>query len=239
MTLFYDINDKPPSDHGFIYKLTSPSGKAYIGQTTKSVHTRFSAHCRARKAHACPALSNALTHYGARHFKLDILACVSIGTLDSAEIDAIATHNTLSPHGYNVKRGGHNSWPTKKASANQCRTGAALVNIRNARALRPRTPSAACLERAWVATRGKKRDPTVVAIISSKLRGRKHTETAVANMRIGDANRVYTPEGKARCLAAHLGKKRSPETCAKIKAAAIIGRISLGIRMTMLACWKW
>ena len=51
-------------------------------------------------------------------------------------------------------------------------------------------------------TKGVKRDPAVIEKSASKRRGKKGTELfseqALANMREGNKNKVYTPEGKAR-----------------------------------------
>lgn len=46
--------------------------------------------------------------------------------------------------------------------------------------------------------RGVKRDPAVVEKSASKRRGKKVSEQALANIREGNKNKVYTPEGKAR-----------------------------------------
>ncbi len=43
---------------GFIYCITSPSGKKYIGQTTRDCTKRFKEHCKIPKS--CIILENAI-----------------------------------------------------------------------------------------------------------------------------------------------------------------------------------
>lgn len=94
-----------------LYKLTFKSGKSYIGQTVRKMQTRFyqhradanrgsqlPVHC-AWRAHGEPDL-NVIGTYG------------SHAELHEAEIDAIASHNTLAPNGYNLGYGGETA-PSK------------------------------------------------------------------------------------------------------------------------------
>lgn len=82
-------------------------------------------------------------------------------------------------------------------------TDAARKKMSEARVGKKRAPfSAEWRERLGAVTRGKARSPEYCA-----------------RMRIWLKGRVFSPEAKARVLAAHLGKKRSATTCENISAA--------------------
>lgn len=99
----YTINDEPHEGFGFIYKLTSPSGKSYIGQTTKSAQNRFLQHCNNNK---CINIHNAIAKYDKKSFSVEILGHFLLDILSLAEIIAIKEYNTLAPNGYNLTGGG-------------------------------------------------------------------------------------------------------------------------------------
>lgn len=88
---------------GIIYKLTSPSGKSYVGQTVQKLATRIGNHrCRSR----CFAIGNAIKKYGLKAFKVEVLADgVPTDELDDVEDHFIMEHKTLKPDGYNLVRG--------------------------------------------------------------------------------------------------------------------------------------
>lgn len=94
----------------FIYKLTSPSGKSYIGQTVRSIGDRFKQHVnRARLDDklGCTYLNAAIKKYGFDNFKHEILLEINNELLDEYEIKFIDAYNTLEPNGYNLTKGGH------------------------------------------------------------------------------------------------------------------------------------
>jgi|SaaInlV_125m_DNA_1040241.scaffolds.fasta_scaffold39294_1 group I intron endonuclease len=87
-------------DTGVIYKLTSPSGKAYIGQTRQQVSKRMRAHCTTSRCHA---VSAAIKKYGWERMQLEILVSgVSAERLNAEEEQCIRLHGTASPNGYNL-----------------------------------------------------------------------------------------------------------------------------------------
>jgi group I intron endonuclease len=91
-----------------IYKLTSPSGKAYVGQTVRP-KVRFATH--AASGHAigkskCRALAAAIAKYGWPSFKKEILVECDKDDLDTMEDEMIRKHGTLTPQGYNLIPGG-------------------------------------------------------------------------------------------------------------------------------------
>lgn len=52
---------------GWIYMITSPSGKSYIGQTIRPIQTRLKEH-RTGKSSDCVAIYNAIQKYGWENF---------------------------------------------------------------------------------------------------------------------------------------------------------------------------
>ena len=86
-----------------IYKHTSPSGKAYIGQTND-----YQRRCRGHKyTGACRAFSNAIKKYGWSEFKNEILVeGLSKEEANRMEKVLINEHKTYRPYGYNLMSGG-------------------------------------------------------------------------------------------------------------------------------------
>ena len=85
--------------------LTSPSGKTYIGQTTKTVEERFRQH--QQKNNKCVAIYNAIQYHGWDAFEKNWYE-VPDGDLNKHEELMIEVLGTLSPDGYNLKEGGAN-----------------------------------------------------------------------------------------------------------------------------------
>ena len=90
---------------GFIYMLTSPSGKVYIGQTTRSIEKRFKQH--EYPYSCCTALKNAIQKYGWENFEKHWYECPDEDLNDHEEL-MIEVLGTLAPGGYNLKEGGGN-----------------------------------------------------------------------------------------------------------------------------------
>ena len=94
---------------GKIYCISNiENGKQYIGQTHRSLETRFQEHCGTSTTSVSPKLKNAIKKYGKNKFKIDVLWAgdVSDDELNNMEIKYIETYNTLHPNGYNLTKGG-------------------------------------------------------------------------------------------------------------------------------------
>ena len=91
---------------GYIYILTSPSGKSYIGQTTRPIQKRLEEH-RTGKSVDCRAIYNAIQFYGWDAFVIDWYYCPD-EDLNNHEELMIEVLETLAPDGYNLKGGGAN-----------------------------------------------------------------------------------------------------------------------------------
>lgn len=93
-----------------IYKITGPSNKIYIGQTSKDLRTRMSAHKRdhIRPIRACP-LYNDMLKYGFDNFKFEVVQdnINDQDELDMAERYWIGFYDSCNlSNGYNQDNGG-------------------------------------------------------------------------------------------------------------------------------------
>jgi hypothetical protein len=90
---------------GIIYKISSPSGKVYVGQTVRSFNARIRNHkC---KSSGCTALKSAINKYKDQ-MKYEIIEDnVPQEQLDEREIYWIKELNSLAPNGYNLSSGGN------------------------------------------------------------------------------------------------------------------------------------
>jgi len=90
---------------GIIYKISSPSGKVYVGQTIHSFEDRIKGH--KKKSTNCTLLKRAIDKYG-EQMSYEIVEQVPQSQLDDREIFWIKELNTLAPSGYNCSTGGNN-----------------------------------------------------------------------------------------------------------------------------------
>ena len=89
---------------GIIYKISSPSGKVYVGQTVRSFEKRVQEH--KRDSSGCTALKSAIDKYKDQ-MKYEIIEeNVPQEQLDEREIYWIKELNSLAPNGYNLNTGG-------------------------------------------------------------------------------------------------------------------------------------
>ena len=88
-----------------IYKITSPSGKGYIGQTVRLTQ-RKSKHKMA-KFSGCVAINAAIKKYGWSSMRFEVIVDnPPEKELNSLEIALIKEHKTRAPNGYNLTDGG-------------------------------------------------------------------------------------------------------------------------------------
>lgn len=95
---------------GVIYKITNTvNGKVYIGQTTRSLNTRWRLHKSSRSF--CRHLLNAIKKYGADSFTIEpIDQADTMEELNRKECEYIAFYNSIDrSKGYNLMSGGGNS----------------------------------------------------------------------------------------------------------------------------------
>ena len=99
---------------GSIYKITNTvNGKSYIGQTINDVEkTRVRRHLN---GYGNEEFQTDIEEYGKDVFMYEILHDGIIPEfLDMLETEAIAKHNTVAPHGYNLRSGGSGGSPSEE-----------------------------------------------------------------------------------------------------------------------------
>ncbi|ABT16775.1 hypothetical protein ATCV1_Z641L [Acanthocystis turfacea chlorella virus 1] len=88
---------------GFIYRLTSPSNKSYIGQTIRPIEERFKEHQKSDSY--CVAIYRAIQKHKWENMTKEWFE-VPDEDLNFYEEMLVALLGTLSPGGYNLKEGG-------------------------------------------------------------------------------------------------------------------------------------
>lgn len=88
-----------------LYRLTSPSGRAYIG-IAKNVRKRWQEHENASRCGSKCALHLAIKKYGFDKFTKEILVTSTFSYVKEMEVKAIAAYSTMVPAGYNMTAGG-------------------------------------------------------------------------------------------------------------------------------------
>ena len=185
---------------GFIYRITSPSYKSYIGQTTRPIEERFREY---RRKSDCMAISNAIQFYGWEKMTKEYIE-IPDEDLNFYEEMLIGLLGTLTPNGYNIRKGGLNfkmREETKK-KIGKAHTGRTLSKEHRQK-------------------------------LSESNIGNKHTDEAKKKMsesRKGEKNHNFgkpkSEETKAKLSEAHKGEKshnwgkpKSEETKAKLSEA--------------------
>ena len=121
---------------GVIYRITSPSGKSYIGQTRRDAEKRKEEHFKCQGN--CIILENAIKKYKGQ-MTFEVLFEVNDELLDFYEIRFIEALGTVEPNGYNIRTGGG----AGLHSAESCvRMRLAKLGEKNHNFGKPRTDSA-------------------------------------------------------------------------------------------------
>jgi len=95
------VFSKKDFDFSVIYKLTSPSGKIYVGQT-QCMYLRFRDY---RKIRTNPYLKSAILKYGLKNIKVEILEKdIDFNKLDKKEQHYFDTLKPFGNNGYNICR---------------------------------------------------------------------------------------------------------------------------------------
>lgn len=197
-----------------IYKLTSPSGKCYIGQSMK-LEQRFRdyrcLHCKNQNK-----LYNAILKYGWENFDIEILyqtsGCFAFtrNVLNSIEIKYIKIFQS-NITGYNIEAGGYGGSPSD------------ATKLKISKANKGRKMSPEFRERCRLTHLG--RVPTDEARINMRNAqlGRKHSEETKAKMSIKSKGRIQTQESKMKISEANKNpNKETREKMAKARYKAIV-----------------
>lgn len=97
---------------GYIYRLTSPSGRSYIG-LSKDVRKRWSEHQLSARNNESNTLHKAIRKYGWNSFNKEVIATGLYVNIKFLEISAIYIFDTFNK-GYNMTTGGDGTSGNKK-----------------------------------------------------------------------------------------------------------------------------
>jgi group I intron endonuclease len=176
-----------------IYKLTSPSGKSYIGQSVdidRRMNKYRNANCKTQYG-----IYNAILKYGFDSFKLDIIHEIAdsdsmIDVLNKLEESEIRLQNTMYPNGYNMVGGGDNRFASEKHKENLSKSH-----------------------------KGKKMLPQTAEALRRANTGRKMSNELKCKLKEISSNRIRTKEERESISIKKKGVKLSEEHKMKVSAA--------------------
>ena len=132
---------------GIIYKYTSPSGKCYIGQTTRP-NLRMNEHVNSA-IHGSPLpFHRAIRKYGIGLFDYTVLCTVNATSkeerrclLDEAEVYYIKKFNSKVPFGYNVADGGEGNLGIKHSKKTKVKMSKSHIGLKHSDSTRRKMSS--------------------------------------------------------------------------------------------------
>lgn len=203
-----------------IYKITSPTKKIYIGQST-NISCRFNSY----KNYRCkqqPRLYNSLMKHGHEKHKFEILMQCSKEELDQYEIYYIELFQTFNyAYGLNLQSGGYNGSPSEETrqklrELNLGKKYSAETNYKKG-SMRGKTHS----EETLLKMRSVKRSDEYKLNISNKLKGKKKSIEHNLNNSKSHIGKHPTLESRLKMSIASKGKPKSDETKERMHIAAL------------------
>lgn len=185
-----------------IYKLTSPSGKSYVGQSV-DIERRFKKY-RSMNCKSQYGIYNAIVKYGFDSFNIDILHEIpdcenACDVLNELEIDEIIKHNTLYPNGYNMVSGGRNYYASDEHKKR-------LSEAHKGKAMLPQTAAALIAANTGRIVSDETREK-----IASKQRGIKKPKEMIDKLRLSRVGKSLSSEHKAKISKSLVGVKKPEE----------------------------
>lgn len=198
-----------------IYKITSPSGRVYIGQSC-DVKYRLSLYkkCRCKSQ---TKLYNSLLKYGAEAHTFEVILECNSSDLDQMEQHYIDHFDSIK-RGLNLRAGG-----SRGAHSEESRLKMSIAQKRNSADISAR------ISRRNIGNqyaRGRKLSKEKIELLKvSKvgkpvgMSGKKHSPESIEKMRAAKVGKIRPKETGRKISAKLKGSKKSPEWRAKISAA--------------------
>lgn len=189
---------------GCLYQLTSPSGKSYIGITSKTLDERWKTHVMRTAEGRNQALQRAIRKYGADAFRRCVLVVAdSWEYLCDLERKAIVAFETLSPDGYNLTAGG-------EGVVGRIHTPEAAARMSEGQRRRIRTPeelqrAADGVRRYWLSEAGMARKASAKAAKDAYKAGAKERHS------LATRQAMARPEVKAKVQRCARERAANPE----------------------------
>jgi GIY-YIG catalytic domain len=192
---------------GCLYQLTSPSGKSYIGISSKTAATRFLKHTEhALGKRQNGVLYSALRKYDPNSFKVETLVIANDWKyLCDLEMKVIAAFGTKHPNGYNMTDGGEGVVGPRASGFSE------KVSIaQKKRYERPeeRDKLRKAMEKAHITNAARH--------AANRINGKAPWQVR----KFEKASRLGSPEQKAKSSAAIKASMARPDIAAKVKACA-------------------
>ncbi len=174
---------QPPS-YGLVYLIRcSKNGKAYVGQTTKTVFSRWNQHLRSGK---CRLLARAIAKFGPEAFEVAVLDYAEdLDELNSLENFWVSELGSVAPGGYNLMEGGGSAGKRSDATRHLMREAAKERGI-----------SSKTIEAARVSNTGRVHSPDTVEKNRQAHTGRKQAASHVENNRLARIGKAHSEERK-------------------------------------------
>jgi group I intron endonuclease len=210
----------------FLYQLTAPNGKAYLGITMNAPEKRWGDHFASSKKDSLLAIHCAIRKYGWDNFKKEVLVEGSVAYIKELEINAIKAFNTLAPFGYNLTKGGDGVVGYQIQQKDRDKNSASVKKVWSDPTFKAKM--AILRKETWADPEYKERMRNAhigyVASIEAREKislaniGRKHSPASIAKMSLNTSSRK--PEVREKMRLAKLGKKHTPEAIEKMSLNA-------------------
>lgn len=191
---------------GCVYLITSPSGKQYVGMTTRTLAERWAEHCAAARQGSDLLLARAIRKHEADALKVEVLhESDDQDELWALEVEEISRRSTAAPNGYNLTLGGDGMILAPEAVE---RLAAAVTEAHARPEVKARHSAAIKAAHARPEVKAKRRaafsDPVVTARWKESMQGNWTSPEVCARRRAAQRAAFARPEVKKRQCAASL-----------------------------------
>lgn len=198
-----------------IYKLTSPSGKIYIGQSRDC--GKREEHYRNLRIHDQPAIYNSIKKHGWITHKFEIIHECSESFLDELEKFYIIFFDTYqTKHGLNLQEGGYGGYPSEESRKKiSLKSKGRIVSEETRKKI-------SLAHKGSIKPRGHKLSKEHIEKLKQTHKGKVLSESHKANIAKGlklSGKRIISELEKENSRKRMTGVKFSPERCANISKA--------------------